>query len=728
MDGNRVIHNEGRVVGYSAYELYVKQFLSEVDYENGKPVLQPASEKEWLSSNIAMGSSMLLKVPSGSTGKVTFNLPESSKLRAANTLYASFFNGEATIDESSNFATHVSAIYNEWTPTQLLKLKNYGRIVDGLVNHCARNMIDVKDFVLRDSVSCGGTGAVATAVKKTAYATLWKLPVSPNTSYTFSLDNSVYWLDRICGMNDSDICTEHYAFYYSKEDHNRYTLKTKSTTTYLIIQLRNKGGNDPTYEDLLKINLQFVEGAESADESITATNIINDGPRIELYVEGTIEAGNEPLVLLTGFTPVEVLVGEVKFEVADEPENGDFLGPQALPGKSKIILTVPNAFIEYFMSSNYERKIIGDDDYIIVDSTSIIDMESCDPGHYYSDKYQDSGISVDVETLNLIDEAASVLTIYQNGDTPPALYGSKITETGDTLMYPIDTAAPNTLKMFESKEAAIQYVTLVPNTFAMWQDPTNKTIDIICRTHSGQYYTSHITDIVDKPRIDDDGSRVLAHLSQITTGSQTGKFLRLDKATVNDDGSTTFEELGEIVSKTLTPDNSNIDWPTLLEALANDSDIDILGDHLKELKDTLSSISTTQNGKEYVIAVESGKVVIKEITITTTGNSNRYVAKVSANGNTVEAISLRDASGNSLGASVSGDPITSTNDSNISWIDLLKALGNNKGVDILGADMKAVKQGLPSNYIQFPNGLRLYISSSEPSTVGVPIGSIGIGW
>lgn len=66
--------------------------------------------------------------------------------------------------------------------------------------------------------------------------------------------------------------------------------------------------------------------------------------------------------------------------------------------------------------------------------------------------------------------------------------------------------------------------------------------------------------------------------------------------------------------------------------------------------------------------------------------------------------------------------------SNITIAAILEALANNKSIDILGNDMKAVKAGLPQNYIQFPNGLRLYISNTQPSSDGVPVGSIGIGW
>ena len=53
----RQIWNEGRVQGYSAYEIYLKQALSD------DPDLQPATEREWLASSIACGSSMVVKIP-----------------------------------------------------------------------------------------------------------------------------------------------------------------------------------------------------------------------------------------------------------------------------------------------------------------------------------------------------------------------------------------------------------------------------------------------------------------------------------------------------------------------------------------------------------------------------------------------------------------------------------------------------------------------------------------
>lgn len=160
----REIWNEGRVTGLSAYETYVKQHLSE------DPTTPPATEREWLASSLAMGSSMLLKVPAttnpatiGSEGHyyVDIPLPVDSKLAAANTIVAQFFEGEATFDNENQWAVRITdygqlisntstsspsgtiaanqmsnvprQTLSDWDDAKKNKLKNYMKIYDGLI-------------------------------------------------------------------------------------------------------------------------------------------------------------------------------------------------------------------------------------------------------------------------------------------------------------------------------------------------------------------------------------------------------------------------------------------------------------------------------------------------------------------------------------------------------------------------------------------------------------------
>lgn len=91
----RILYNEGRVVGYSAYEIYVRHALT------ADPNTEPATESEWLASTLGLGSSMLLYVEPDNTVTpdangmyyLEYELPQTSRLCGASTIIGSFFIG-----------------------------------------------------------------------------------------------------------------------------------------------------------------------------------------------------------------------------------------------------------------------------------------------------------------------------------------------------------------------------------------------------------------------------------------------------------------------------------------------------------------------------------------------------------------------------------------------------------------------------------------------------------
>ena len=105
----KTLWNEGRCVGYSAYEIYLRYLAVEA------PSLTPASEKEFMSSMITMGNSMLLRVGTDTISGVHHRdipLPSSSKICAANTIIGSFFAGSGAVvsdaDNYTGWATRVT--------------------------------------------------------------------------------------------------------------------------------------------------------------------------------------------------------------------------------------------------------------------------------------------------------------------------------------------------------------------------------------------------------------------------------------------------------------------------------------------------------------------------------------------------------------------------------------------------------------------------------------------
>lgn len=145
------IYNEGRVVGLSAYELYLRHQLSEY------PELDPVTEREWLASTLGNGASLILRIPSGTSGVFERQLPDNSTLCAASNITASVFDGEVTLDATNTWATKVVSygplISNTetnhpitpgendtqvprgiaWTEEKRAHLTEYLKVVDGLV-------------------------------------------------------------------------------------------------------------------------------------------------------------------------------------------------------------------------------------------------------------------------------------------------------------------------------------------------------------------------------------------------------------------------------------------------------------------------------------------------------------------------------------------------------------------------------------------------------------------
>ena len=103
------IYNEGRILGFSSYELYVRQQLSE------NPDVTLPTEREWLTSSIGAGSAMLLKIPARTvSGYHDYPLPVNSALCGCSHIFASVFVGDGIFDENG-WATKVTD-YGELIP------------------------------------------------------------------------------------------------------------------------------------------------------------------------------------------------------------------------------------------------------------------------------------------------------------------------------------------------------------------------------------------------------------------------------------------------------------------------------------------------------------------------------------------------------------------------------------------------------------------------------------
>lgn len=681
------IYNEGRVVGLSAYEIYVKQHLSE---DPSEPV---ASERDWLASSLAMGASMILQFPKVQLDNedqhayIDIPLPRNSVLAAANTIVASFFDGRVTIDSAGFSELSVSGL--KFTQSASGGWSRYPVEFSG--GGWARNILDAQ-------LVSNHTGNAATGVEP-------RYPGKGNSQFD---DGGVYFNSA---QHANVISPEGL-----QDWGNSKKLQLKSYMQIVdgvVIQPGKWFKNtDTATKDYI-----------AADFSANLNKIGNvySYPTLRFHIKGSIET--EFPILFTGFTIRSVLSGITKTDSALSTSNkadGDFLGPSVFPWVNKIVFHVPNSFIEYFMKSGYVRKLGSETSSISVKDTSIVDMKSASGSatdttakldapvleNYYQRSIPESDsklftssssttvlqakhnsrVSDSVSSFSTLGDGTAVLTVYQKVSVfPPALYGTFVSANGQNYLHPIDVVAPGSIKMFQNDDGTLmkKYQNTFPGTTAM-----NKTDD-------------GTVEILDKDGNKVPSADVLIQDARYGVRNSSG------------------EPTGDIAAA----NPRHIAFGKIIRPGGIPS-----GETTRKYSSVQSTTIQTGKKKSVVLGLDDDPEYQDGTPVG--GAAARYT------GNQI-LISGDPATGITLDSENSHD--------NITWSALLAALANDQGVDILADRLKSIKNNLirplttsasGGPYIEFgPNEssvsgkpLRLYISNVEPDPSDVPVGSIGIGW
>lgn len=510
------IYNQGRVVGYSAYEIYVRQHMAQ------DPTTPPATEREWLASMIGSGSSMLLRLTdsnwidaSDETHQIyEVTLPEESTLFAATTIVGSLFLGSA--EWNNEFATHI---------------KDYGPLVANTASIYPNNNNET-------------------------------VPVDVNK----------------LNLTSSQITTmKHYMHILDGVIINKGTW-----------QKNPESGSLPNMDMLPDLNQK---------------------QKIRIVIKGTRDklSGIDIPILLTGFSINSILAGvsnDTGSINTEYPANGDFLGPATIPWASKIVFSVPPAFHMYFNSYRYRRRIslenAGNIATKYAGDSSLVDLASADFSYYDQFNSNTQGTNpallTHVSQCNMLEDSASVLTVYSRGgsDLPPALYAGVVEGSGyNKKMYPVDTVAPGTTKLFVGDAAGVaaadKYVKSYPGVIALLIDPNTHEVSVY-RSSTDQFDIASlsVTDVGSSSRpsyiLNIVAGNLLAKTISLTDSS--GKEITRSAKTAskfNNFPSTTCEDLGEYP----------LVWSTLISMLSQDKGLDILGILLRELRSHLPDIQTT---------------------------------------------------------------------------------------------------------------------------------------
>lgn len=540
----RQIWNEGRVQGYSAYEIYLKQALSD------NPDLQPATEREWLASSIACGSSMVMRLPVlvpnslEGTNYLDIPLPQNSKLCAANVIFANLFIGECEYDEESYFAK---------------------RVID----------------------------------------------------YGFCISNTPKSHPSTTNIPRGDSSEE------SVDDMMAFASTYNKIIDGIVIQPG-----------------KWTETGDNAGQYMDLSPDMSKAPFIRIFYSGYLTSSIQ--IMLTGFTIRSVISGVCGLDGsynATSPEDGTFLGPAQFPWAAKIVFSQSTATSVVLNMSNYKRQIKGEEAPSTLEGKSLVDMQTCDPNDFYSSKQPDARIDFDIFDLDSSDGKGNILTIHSKSDKySPVMYATRYEKYSNPHLSPFNVVGKGSVQMFDkstSDDDMKGYEKTYPGTFAL--------------------------------RRKADGS----------------------VETVNENNE--IVPVAELSHKDISYTN----------LVASD----------KKARGVVTSV-----GKKKSLTVSlSGNDNDSQVTIGNDGTSNSSIGSTSFNKGSMTKLS--------------------PSSSNITTAYILEAIANNKSIDILGDKMKALKAGFEKEtsagnvgYVQLPNGLRLYISSTKPTATDVPIGSIGIGW
>lgn len=626
------IYNEGRVVGLSAYEIFVRQCLEE-------QITEIPTEQQWLTSMIGVGSSLILQIPADTNaGVYEVELPEGSTLSAAGVIFANPFLGDCAWD------TDV-AENSKWAK----KVTSYGPLIKNE----------------------SGSG---------------NYPTSQNVPYgTYSEDAYKTEIQEFLKIRDG------------------------------IVYVKNATWRDARSQPPQKdIDPNFGE----------STTVVR------LYLSAPIE--NAFNILFTGFHNKGILYlsGYAKASSggsADIAHNnwvdGGMLGPELIPWANKIVFSVPNSAFQ--TSDTITRTIPATAEYIPaegldidgitfsgnaiggkVNSNAFIDFSTINLSDYYSIHRAElisNNILEDVTAISLRDtsnDCSEIVAWYpgmnnarlsmeagaatpSNADFfPPAIYGTHITSAGQKELIPLDTAAPGTVKGFNDITTAQNYKNLLPDnypifegTFVNGEGVSTKYFKFISGSDSTKYPSTAVMDFA-----------VSLPTARIAIGDKETKVVSLMDANDNE-----YNRSGSGGIYSIGPTDTfgtYLNWDALLSSLKDNKALDVLGAKLRAFTVELDTYNNT--GMDNVINYSGAHCFAlnpgaKDATYAYTKADTVWVGSEVDNGDSVRYLLLN-----------------------------------------YGESPASIKLG--TNFIRFNNGLKLFISTTAPSTVGVPIGSIGIGW
>lgn len=718
---SRTLYNEGRVVGLSAYEIFVRHVLG------ADPTATVPTEQEWLASMLSDGSSMLLQIGADAvegSHYIEIELPATSTLWTANTIVGSFFLGEgAAASAATGWCTRVTdygpLIQNDSSAspsadgttipptstsvdissTTRAQLVEYTKIMDGIViqpGAWSANNTTPPQKGLTPDVS--GTPKLRILLSDKIDTPFYVLftgftykgilnNVMDYTTFNTHPENGDFlgpvsypWANKITFSVPSAVLADFQAVSVSVTDlAGMYIYNTK----YLWPYRHHSGGGNPTQADLADTRtlngVQVVSGYVS--KAFMSTYCVTYSTAIAACAIGKIcDSGLKQRSYLDQINSIYD-VNDYLFFFQKSTDTIDLDGQQGMfwpveKATGRVILTISSAENNP-PTINAARGFNFSAAPIVVDDTTIPQTSTNLLGSYWN------------------------LTVNPDGQT-----GSYETDVSGVYAFedhPLQKIAIKEYKIFGKPNAGVPL------------PPTDSTY--------GYDFTTWLSSTPIKSVLSNDATTSDAILDSMGIHADYREldalsFLQYAATERDMTQPITTDYSSNIITENFYIFNNEVisdiidqsDWPghsyTATERFKAEF---YKSDFFKPAKMTALDSNNTDITKQL-----------------TDSGYHLWATQTNVNRDNVLALSVTDGFGGLL--PMGGTQGTISGDS-INWDMISSSLNQNKSIDILGDTLRAMKYS--SNYIPLANGLRLYVSSTEPvAATGdtIPEGSVGLGW
>jgi len=420
------IYNEGRVVGFSAWEIFAREAESK-----GIDPIDIPNEHKWLASMIGSGASMILRVPSGTTAGVhDYPLPTGSGLTASGVIVANPFIGNCEWDVSG-FAK---------------KVISYGPLIKNTT----------------------GSGNSPTS-SNVPYGTDYSIYMDAIAEFMKITDGIVYiqnatWIRNQDNQPYKDI-DPNYA--NSTTVIRLYISAALVSDVYILLT----GFNNKVIIEALSDYAKSEGGYAKYGSTDMSNNDWKDGGMIG---PGIVPWSNK--IVFTVPSWAYSLINTALFTrtiPSDTSYTAKTLGTYIkFENINSSVKT--NSLIDFNTVNplDYYRERSFSTPPTLQENVTALDLG-------YNENYNALVAWYPGMTAAKIKAATNTNQIF-----PPALYAVKVTTTGTQTLVPIDTAAPGTVKCFDDPDVAYNYTQIAPNNFAIYHNPTSNSYSFVNKNDS----------------------------------------------------------------------------------------------------------------------------------------------------------------------------------------------------------------------------------------------------